>query len=173
MTHMYLSPDITGAPPLPAEFYERSANMRLYSALQHHDCCWPASVFGDEIDTLLARQHAEPYANGYRLTEAGVTHWEAYVRKWETGTPLSPGRKGAQPGSTRLLLAMRDGAWHDMTFLSQGYSRSHTFDICDRLHEQGYANKRRRESDRAWEFQITEAGRMKARELEGESEKAS
>lgn len=168
MTHAYLSPDIASAPPLPVEFYERSAYMRLYSAYQHGDLFWPSHVFGTEIATLLTRCHAEAYGNGYRLTEAGVAHWEAYVSRWSASTPIAHSRKGVQPFWVRLLLTMQDGAWHGLTALSLGYSRSHTFDTCERLHRDGYLNKRRRESDHAWEFQITEAGCVRARELEGE-----
>lgn len=168
MTHTYLPSDISKAPPLPIEFYERSAYMRLYSARQHGDQYWPASMFGTEIAALLARDHAEAYGGGYRLTMAGVTHWEAYVRQWEASTSVARARKGVLPLSVRLILMMQNGAWYGLTALVQDCSRSHAFDVCERLEAQGYIAKRRRESDRAWEFQITEAGRIKAREFEGE-----
>ena len=167
MTHAYLSPDITGAPPLPVEFHERSAYMRLYSALQHDDAYWHANVFGEEIEALLTRNHAEAYGSGYRLTEAGVTHWEAYVRQWAAVTPIAQSRKSARPLAVRLLETLQDGAWHGLTSLVQDCSRSHTFDVCERLHTQGYVNQRRRAGDHAWEFQITDMGCMKAREYEG------
>ncbi len=136
MTHTLKTTDL-----LPIDFFIRSAYMRLYSAYTHRDAYWPANVFGDEISVLLGRCHAESSGAGYRLTAAGVAQWEAYTLQWEKGT-MATYTRGKLSHYIRLLLALQDGLWHGTTDLSEGYSRSYSFEVCERLVRDGYAEGR-------------------------------
>lgn len=141
-------------PALPADFPEKCAYMRLYGAHVRHDQFWPAAMFGDEIRLLLGRSHAEPFGAGYRLTEAGIAHWEAHVQAWQNGTlPRPP--MGRTPVYWVLLDMLRDEAWHATSELCVGRSREHTIEVCQRLYRQGYAN---RQMKGGWLFQITPDG---------------
>lgn len=168
MTHAY---DVTPAhatDALPADFFVRSAYMRLYHARVHDVLPPQGHTFGEEIHLLETRGHVTSTKTGYTLTEAGVSHWEAHIQQWEAGSLSHFTRKGAKPLCDSLLLRLSEATgWTRLQHLAPGH-RGHAFLTLKRLVGQKLVDMQQG-FNREWEFQITDAGRAKAAELKDAS----
>lgn len=156
-------------PPLPAEYHERCAYMRLYSALQHDAPSPSRATFGAEVDVLASRGHLTTTPTGYALTDAGIAHWEDYLRDWNAGPRPSAHRSGAMPAYTRVLMALAQcESWTLLAPISKGYNRTHCLNLCKKMEAQGLAELKIDESNR-WIVRLTDDGRVIANEIEMES----
>lgn len=75
--------DASGVPD--TEYELRRHYMALYRTRRNEETCYPAHLCGPEIEQLLAQGHAEPRANGYVLTWAGVVTWARMNQKMLKG----------------------------------------------------------------------------------------